>query len=197
MLVGLLTSRNTKGAISSIYDSLLDHWLSRYPLKARACWSGELGDIDDDTWSDILAFVPEVSVSCSQCLTQLFILHRVYSTPVVLHRAGLRDSPLCPKCHAHSGDLLHLLWRCPKLRRYWEQVVQCINKVFKICLSLDPRQCILNDLETVVPDKQHIIAVTRCLFIAQKLIAQRWMASSSPEMNLWVTEVNRVLRLEK
>lgn len=72
-----------------------------------------------------------------------------------------------------------------------------INTVFKISLPMDPRFCILNDLEAVVPDKQHIIAVTRCLFHAGKLVVQRWMASTTPTLDLWVTAMNHVLKLEK
>lgn len=73
----------------------------------------------------------------------------------------------------------------------------CVNKVFKISLPMDPRFCILNDIETVVQDKHCVTAVTRCLFAARKLVAQRWMASTAPTLVLWIAAVNRVLKLEK
>lgn len=53
-----------------------------------------------------------------------------------LYSTGHRDSAKCSKCGVEPGDLVHLLWRCPKLLRYWDDVFTKINEVYSILYSL-------------------------------------------------------------
>lgn len=73
----------------------------------------------------------------SHRLTQLFILPSVYRTPEFLCAIGLRSDPTCPRC-GNSGSLIHLLWRCPKLRRYWAEVVGMLNGLLDVNILVAP-----------------------------------------------------------
>lgn len=44
---------------------------------------------------------PKLSMGEHHRFSQLYLLHRVYHTPLFLNKVGLRDSPLCNRCHAN------------------------------------------------------------------------------------------------
>ncbi|XP_029456631.1 uncharacterized protein LOC115091006 [Rhinatrema bivittatum] len=60
------------------------------------------------------------------CEVQFKILHRIYCTDVRRFQMGCMDSPLCIKCRAVEGTLLHLLFRCPTLTAFWGSVSDVI-----------------------------------------------------------------------
>lgn len=63
-----------------------------------------------------------------------------------LYYKGRRDSPVCTRCSRDHGDLIHLIWQCPKLHLYWRGVITTINKVFPVQLPEEPKQCLLGTL---------------------------------------------------
>lgn len=82
----------------------------------------------------------------------MYILLRVHYIPVKLHRTGRLIDPLCGKCRRTFRDLIHLLWRCTKLERYWSTILSTLNRVFQVTVSLSPVHCLLGILEEVVPE---------------------------------------------
>ena len=50
---------------------------------------------------------------------------------------------------------------------------------------LDPKLCILGLLPDVEVDKYHTIFIFETLFLARKVIAQRWMQNVPPTVQLW------------
>lgn len=100
-------------------------------------------------------------------------------TPKRLFLFGRRTDANCPRCQGF-GDLIHMVWRFPKLFQYWEWVIKTINKIFGTKLEMDPRLCVLGYRRVPGGGKSTTVAVVRCLFRAQKLIAQRWQSESPP-----------------
>lgn len=83
LLMEVLWADAQKGLISKIYAELLSLVQNHASFKCRSNW---VEDIDGDQWDMALESIPAVSVSASYKLSQLFILHRAYITPVQLHR---------------------------------------------------------------------------------------------------------------
>lgn len=81
-------------------------------------------------WEGALQSVTTCSLNVLQKLSQLYISLRAHYTPVKLHEMGILLDPLCGKCKIVPSDLIHLLWRCPKLHRYWKGVLATLNSVF-------------------------------------------------------------------
>lgn len=73
-----------KGLSSSIYNYLMGQYQRTVTCLGRRGWDKDLGDMSDDIWQSILEQVPSVSVSPQQSLSQLFIIHSVYRTPLKL-----------------------------------------------------------------------------------------------------------------
>ena len=118
-----------------------------------------------------------VTVSPAQRFSFLMLIHRTYYTPKRLFNFGWRVDAGCPRCH-DTGDLIHMIWRCPKLFRYWKGILDTINKIYKTKLEMNPRLCILGLGEEISRMTSTSKAVLRCLFQARKLIAQRWQAGN-------------------
>ena len=197
MLMKLTMTPSRKGQISSVYSTLLGHVSMAMTLKCRTGWGEDIGDINDKEWNTILGNVPSVTLSSTQQLTQLFIIHRTYYTPEKLYKWRRRDDPFCPRCLVDNGTLIHMLWRCPKLQRYWGAVVDTVNSIWNLQLPMDPKSCLLGclDEERYMPDTY--TAILRTLFLARKLIAKKWLSVTAPTYTEWIISVNDSLVREQ
>lgn len=148
LMADVMLTEDRKGMISRVYARLIHSTHDASNLLCRKGWEKDLGPIDGETWELCLASAPLASVSTSHKLLHIFLLHRVYRTPTKLQKWGLRDSPICPKCDKQEGDLLHMMWKCPKLFRYWQYVLSTISQVFQFPILNDPVVCLLGALGT-------------------------------------------------
>lgn len=98
-------------------------FLKGFPSRAADRWESDVGGFAEEQWEEVLQAVPACSLSVSQRMTQLYITQRVHLTPVRLFKMGLREDPLCDRYPRDHGDLIYLLWRCPKLHLYWSGVL--------------------------------------------------------------------------
>lgn len=73
-----------------------------------------------------------------------------------------------------------MIWRCPKLYSYCEEIISTAISVFGVAFGLDPMLCLLDHLNVDTVPLTVQIAVTRCLIQAHKWIAQRWLAPIPP-----------------
>lgn len=90
-----------------------------------------------------------------------------------------------------------MLWKCPKLFRYWQYVLTIIARVYQFPLPQDPVVCLLGALENPSLSPGSHIAVLRLLFIARKAIVRLWITPRVPTGRQWVVQVNRLLMCEK
>lgn len=125
----------------------------------RKGWEMDLGVILDEEWQNILKRAPMVSLSSTQCLSQLFIIYRTYRTPVKLYKWRRRETSDCPRCKQPQTDLLHMLWKCPKLVRYWREVVSTINGAYNSQIELDPKICLLGYLNEELYPREMSISI--------------------------------------
>lgn len=161
----LQTSAKT---ISHCYQMLLTHHLKAHPTKAPSLWDKDVGPLTGDQWEEILQSINICSLNVAQKILQLYIVLRVHYTPLKLYKMGKRPDSLCSRCGRNQGNLIHLLWRCPKLHRYWSEVLGTLNQVFRTTVPLDPIHCILGVLEEDAPEEVTRIALSRALFQARK-----------------------------
>lgn len=159
---------------------LLTQHLIAYPTKAPSLWERDVGPLTGDQWEEALLSITTCSLNVAQKVSQLYIVLPVHYTPLRLHKMGRRPDSLCDRCRQHQRDLIHLLWRCPKLHRYWSEVLGTLNRVFWKNVPLDPTHCILGVLEEAVPEEMVRIAFSRALFQARKLILMGWKSISPP-----------------
>lgn len=90
-----------------------------------------------------------------------------------------------------------MMWRCPKLVRYWSEILQIISTTFRVKLELEPKTCILGYIDRELGDRSAAIATARCLYQARKLIAQSWQSKTPPTPEEWVRTINSLVWKEK
>lgn len=90
-----------------------------------------------------------------------------------------------------------MFWRCPKLFRYWSEILGLISQVFNFTIPKDLTVCLLGalDEETLTPSAH--TAIIRLLYVARKLIARYWITSRVPTRQQWIDQVNKMLIREK
>lgn len=197
LLNKIIRANSTKGLIAIVSGHISVRLLDlQTTLDIRERWTGEVGEITDSQWKGILKASPLVSVSPSQQVSHLFLIHRAYYTPKRLFRFGRRLDDKCPRC-LDTGDLIHMVWRCPRLARYWSKIIRIIEIRFKSKLKQEARVCILGLLGESVECNNKKIAIGRCLYQARKLIAQSWLSSMPPTIKDWLRTVDKLVWTEK
>lgn len=123
--------------------------------------------------------------------------YKVHYTSAKLVRMGVRDDPSCTRCMRDHGELIHMLWKCPKLHIYWKEVVGIINRVFQIQLVEHSKLCLLGIIDEVTVEETSRLAIARVLFQARKLILRHWKSTDNPTVKEWLTQMGDTIRLEK
>lgn len=136
--------------------------------------------------------VKAASPKLSDRLTQLYILHRAYLTPLRLAKFQPTRSPMCPKCSLAEGT-----WQCSNIQAYWLQVTQFLHDNMGTPVGMDPKLCLLGLLPDVEVDKYQTIFLCESLFLARKVVAKAWMQAVAPSLRDWKREINTVLPYRK
>lgn len=102
--------------------------------------------------------------------TQLYILRRAYYTTARVRKflPELPDSG--PKC-----NFFHLLWACPILQGFWQQVVKLNNDDLGFPVADDTRSCL-----PFLDPSLDCTLLTEILFAAHMSIARDWLVSYTP-----------------
>lgn len=182
-----------KNLISQFYSMLLlpQATTSAYALKTR--WEGEMGPVADKEWSEALDTCKLVSPKLSELLTQVFIIHRSYLTPLRISKYKRDQSSNCPMCNQATGTFYHLLWQCSKIQTFWTQVIWFLHDTMGSPITLQPKPCLLGIFPEPELNKFTKIFVYETLFSAKKVIARVWMRPIPPELSHWIVEVNNTL----
>lgn len=109
----------------------------------------------------------------------------------------MRSYSHCPRCLSDHGDLIQLLWRCPKLHRYWTGVVSTLNSAFQVTVQMDTKPFLLGIVDDIPTGDDQKQAIARALFQARKLILRHWKAVVPPALREWLAQMGDTLRLEK
>lgn len=90
-----------------------------------------------------------------------------------------------------------MMWNCPKLVRYWGDVLSLIGSVYQVTVEETPLTCILGYVEDVATDPMEQLAIARLLYMARKVIAYHWLDSDPPVLQEFIGKVNWLLLLER
>lgn len=63
----------------------------KFHIDLKTKWEGDIGPIEPGIWDDILQAIPKIALSEKHRLSQIFLVHRLYRTPLFLHKIGLRE----------------------------------------------------------------------------------------------------------
>lgn len=92
-----------------------------------------------------------------------------------------RETPDCPRCDRGPADLIHMLIkRCPKLLWHWQEAVTFIPSVYQANIPIEPKTWLPNLIDDVIIPTDAQVPIIRLLYIARKVIAQKWLYPNPP-----------------
>lgn len=115
-------------------------------------------------------------VSARDRLIQLKILHRIYLTPVRLHRIYFSVPADCGRCVAASVSFIHIFFsdRCPHIQTFWMAIASFILLVTTIQLPLRVYVCMLGLVDPLAHHRASRTLLELLLFYARKAIVLKW-----------------------
>lgn len=111
-------------------------------------WGKDVDVFEQGQWEEALQAVQTCSLNVTLQLYQLYIVLQVHFTPARLCKMGVRDDSVCTRCSRDHGDLIHLLWRYPKLHLYCTR-----GTINKVNIPTDPKPCLLGILDELPIEK--------------------------------------------
>lgn len=192
-LLDIIIGDNPSRLISALYLELRTNTNTFVSDRAKRRWERDVGPLEESDWDDILDTTKLCSPKQPGRLTQIYILHRTYLTPLRISKYRPDHSSKCPRCDDPAGTFLHLLWSCPMIQTYWTQVINFLHDQMGSPLQLDPRPCILGLLSEINVDKFFVTFLHKSLFLDRRLITRYWMRATPPTVQMWKIEVNTTL----
>lgn len=189
-----------KGHEASMYYSWLIQNIGEANSQAlKKIWERDLNIIlDDKEWQGILKNAKMASRDARIRLIQFKIVHRFYWTPSRLFKLGLKDTPLCWRCKAETGDLAHALWSCIKVQDFWKRVQEHICLILDLQVLLCPKLFILGGwINNDIINAGTKSWIQTSLLIGRQIILRSWKSEDAPSFQEWVAELSRVAAYEK
>lgn len=195
-LILLMERAPQKKSVSYIYNNLLSY----ISVESSECRSWE-ADIQLGTatinWDTVWENIFQSSKNPNHQLIHYKICHRTYLTPRKRHMMGLAPNPNCTICNQGIvGTLMHVLWECPDILRFWIKVTDEVSAQVENKLPLDPALLLLND-----DSRFKIPEVKRKLWLAgmtaaKKMIVLRWLPPHQLSIKHWLQVLLEVIYLE-
>lgn len=144
---------------SSVYDSL------------KPLWERDLGVLfNSDDWTKICDGIFPKCTSISIHEQNFKFFHRIYFTPVRLHKMFPGCSDLCFKCKTCEGTFFHVFWSCAHIQPFWRGVYSAIQEIIGKRFILSPSLFLLNDIPKDLFDSDFRPLFTTLIFLAKKCI---------------------------
>ena len=167
---------------------------------ARVRWEQELErEISDKEWMDAVTRARTATYSTAGRETAMKILHYWYYTPERILKWNRASGGKCWRGCGNTGSLIHLLWSCPKLTRFWKEVLDAVDSMFEVVLPRFPEYIVLG-----MPDRLafplHSIkgqAMAAGLLAARQAIIALWGKPDAPHSSLWVYRLWDLLGMER
>lgn len=183
----LISATDNTHLISRIYHTIQ----KMRPLGGtlpRAAWETDLATaIPDDVWQYCCMQTRFVSTNYKHKLIHYKYLHRVYYTPVFLHkiRADIPDS--CPKCALPAADFAHMTWTCTHICKFWGEVARVLISMIEQPLQLSPQLALMGYVKPLGRGIRRFTAIA--LLLAKRQISLHWGKSQLPTLRSWLYDL--------
>ncbi|OCT79508.1 hypothetical protein XELAEV_18026318mg [Xenopus laevis] len=109
-----------------------------------------------------------------------------------------RDNSNCPKCGQPGADLMHCLWSCPYIRRFWNQIRDYANRHLVNFVPLSAAWALWgitpNAHTRITRGAKRLLLIITA--VAKKTILQVWITNSPPTVKLFLEKLVRVFYMD-
>lgn len=90
----------------------------------------------------------------------------------------------------------HIWWGCPKIKRYWKEVLGRIKEMTEIEIPEDPWVCLFQEpLEQIKHNKSRK-GIVFLLNAAKNIIPRHWLDPEAPKTSEWIKKIDEIYFLE-
>lgn len=189
---------NSNGLISLIYN-----WLasgsSETSIPKLVEWRADLKeDISDDDWSTICKQAQTQTANTNLKLIQYKWLMRTYTTPVKLNKYNSIIPDTCFKCNEAQGTLIHCIWECKKIGKFWREVTDKIATILSVNIPLNSKMILLHlhPTDLKLRTKEYAF-IDFAILQAKRVIAFNWKKTDSPTIGVWIENMAQCMSLER
>lgn len=193
-----LKHQKGKGLLSKYYNLLMSN-SKDFSLDKLNAWRCDIEEeIDEVEWNEACLRAQKQTINTRLKLLQYKWLTRVYITPVKLHHMYSNIPDTCIKCHNDKGTLFHCLWECPKIQKFWSEVIRCMSEAFTIKIPLCAKLCVLGIYpEGFTQTQKQTKLLDFGLLHARRAIALGWKNMDAPSLKQWIKELSECIGLER
>lgn len=157
--------------------------------RAREAWNADLNiTLTDKQWSLSCQQLKRLTANHRLRTIHFKYLHRIYRTPIQLHRMGLQTNSNCWKCDSPDAGFLHVAWHCPSIASYWSTTLGHISDITGLNIPHTPLSALLGILDNVLPKQSKLAGIL--LALAKRQVAIHWGSTQPPRVRDWVTNTS-------
>lgn len=183
-----------KGVLSKYYNLLMlsseDSAVDKLDVWRRDI----LEDIDEKEWNQTCLKAQKQTNIRFKLLKYKWLM-RIYITPVRLHQAYMSsDIPdTYTKCLFEKGTLIHCVWGCLNIQKFWTDVIRYQSELFNIKVPLKAKLCVLRIYpRKLQQSEKNTKLIDYGLLQARRSIALRWRNRKAPSLELWKKEIVKI-----
>lgn len=134
----LCTLTNIDQGISWIYKIFVTMAKSKVLPYIRK-WENEIGTrVNKQQLGKIIKMVHSSAVGKNTIEMNYKYLTRWYITPDKEHKYQSGKSPYCWRCCKVVVNMFHIWFECPKIKKYWKEILEQIKEITNIKVLEDP-----------------------------------------------------------
>ena len=144
-------------------------------LQTKCQWERDMGlPISEAQWNAALRNSTTISKCVRYKMIQLKLIHRAYMTPVIMSKIDPSVSNMCWHGCGSMGTLMHMLWNCPAVKQFWQDIVNDLTSVLNTGITLCPIVCLFGtEIDgTLTRNIQHIFSLA--FLLAKRTILINW-----------------------
>lgn len=122
-------------------------------------------------------------ISSREKLIQIKFLQR-------LHRIYPQRSQECPRCRDGIGTYLHMSWSCPRVVRFWGEVVWLIHFPLQLTLLVSPELVFLGIQDDEQRPRCTKLLLLYLFYYAKREIILKWNARFPPSVGSREKSIN-------
>lgn len=195
----LITAIRGKGTVSIMYK-LLSSVNPCANLQIRGQWERDMGmSISESQWNAALRKSTTISKCVRYKLIQLKIVHRAHMTPETLNKIDPSVSNKCWHGCGSVGTLTHMLWNCPAVKQFWQDIVNILNSVFNTCITPCPIVCLFGSGIDGIHARNMQHAFSLAFLVAKRTILMNWKERKNNcfSMDQWRNDFMDILAMEQ